>query len=108
MLDYLIQLSTAVNLIDLDALQQAATAIGGVLTLLVGYAFKLLHTSAKDSKSAAEAMKVDFSDLNDEFKALMDNQATLQRNQEELIRLSYEIKGKVGARTLPTCRRQKR
>ena len=101
MLDYLIQLTEALDLIDLNAIQQAVTAIASVLTLLIGYAFKLLHTSAKDSKSAAEAMKVDFSDLNDEFKALMDNQATLQRNQEELIRLCYEIKGSVGARTLP-------
>ena len=94
-------MATALSVIDFDSLAKAAAALGGLITVIGGYALKLLHSSAKDSKAAAEAMKVDFSDLNDEFKALMDNQATIQKNQEELVRLSYEIKGSVQSKRLP-------
>ena len=101
MVDFITSIVTTVSGIDLDSITKVATVIGGVIIIIGGYALKLLHSSAKDSKLAAEAMKVDFSYLNDEFKILMDNQAILAKNQEKIIRLSYEIRGAIGARTLP-------
>ena len=86
-------LKTVLN-IDINEITNLLTALGGLVAVIAGYVMKLLHKSAKDSKTAAESMKVDFSDLNDEFKILMDN-------QEELLKLAYEIKGSVQGKVLP-------